>query len=201
MKCILTVWITCFLLTLPAAGQATGVDLQARVKEQKAKDLIITYDKFRDRGQVMTKPHSLISSNEGAMSIFLSGGGPPNVLMVSVMTVWPGKLIEKTPDQFAVRFDSSGRSFQFLKGDRTLYFLFDEQRLELTAMSHDSDIFHEMFGNVGVQETLGYMISRADLERISQAKLVELRIGDAKPRKFKPDFVERIQTILKITDL
>lgn len=99
---ILLACITCFVLTLAAAGQTptptpeysetedpkptvsviptpspTGMtldELRQKIKTEKIKDVLVAYDKFRDLSIVSSKPENIVGSWESVGSIMATGG-------------------------------------------------------------------------------------------------------------------------------
>jgi len=187
-------------------AQSTVTDLKTRAKNEKLKDLIITYDKFKDKAQVATKPQNLIGSWEGGMAIFATGMIGPNkaqtLLFLTIGYEFKGETLDKTPNHYAIIFESNSSDWNFLKGDRNLYVLYDEKRLELSPLAADSDIkWSRMSPSVSVSESLGFGITRSDLEEIMKAKKVEFKLGDTKPREWKSDWSKRINALLAITEI
>ncbi len=196
------------ILAATTFAQQSVSELQAKAKSSKLKDLIVSYDKFKDRSIVATKPQNLIGSWEGGMAIFATGMAGPNkaqtMLMLSIGYEFKGDKLTATPENYAIIFTSNSSDWNFLKGDKNFYILFDESRLELSPLGQDSDILWSRIGgpmSVSVKETLGFGISRADLERILAAKKIEFKLGDTKPREWKADWSKRIQAMLTLTKI
>ncbi len=194
--------------TTVAFGQSVTVaELQAKAKTEKIKDILINYDRFKDAAIVYTKPQNLIGSGEGGMAIFGRGmigpaAGPTQTLLyLSIGYAFKGDKLADTPNIFAVAFKSNSSDWVYLKGDKNLYILYDDQRLVLNSLGTDSDVNLGMFYDVTVSETLGFAISRNDLQKIIEAKKVEFKLGDTKPRQWKPDWSKRIQQLLTLTTL
>lgn len=198
--------IILILLAVGAVAQGvTTADLQSKAKQAKhGKKILVTYDKFKDQTVVAIKPFNLISGMESfavgmadslARSPHGSGRPPafPTALYVSVSHSYKGPALEKTPEQYFLMLTSNSGNWLFLKGDRNLYFLFDEQRLELKIADSDSDINRR-----DVSETLVYLISADDLKRLTDAKKVEMKIGQV-PRKLKPELFTIIREIMEVS--
>jgi len=193
------------ILAAAAFAQTSITDLQAKAKADKLKDLVIKYDKFKDSSVVSTKPYNLIGGGEGfaaAMAVALSRNSTiandetiMTSLMANVGIVFDGDKLAATADKFILNFETNSNNWVFLKGDRNVYFLFDEQRLELKPFGSDSDI-----GRRSVSEQLGYEITRADLEKLSSAKKLEMKLGPV-PRKVRSEFIDRIRQLLKLTKI
>lgn len=189
--------------TIPSANP-TITDLQTRVKTEKIKDVDVHYDKFKDKSVVATKPQNLVGSWEGGLAIVATGMAGPNkaqtFLFLQIGYEFKGQVLGSTPDHYAVIFRSSSSDWNFLKGDRNLYILFDEERLELHPLASDSDILLSPISKgVSVAESLGFAITRNDLERVLKAKKAEFKLGDTKPREWKADWSKRIQAVMSLT--
>jgi len=200
---------TIFLILILAAGafgQTSVTELQSAAKAGKHKDLIIKYDKFKDKSVIATKPQNLIGSWEGGMAIFATGMIGPNkamtMLMLEIGYEFKGQTLDATPSHYAIIFRSNSSDWNFLKGDTNFYILYDAERLELNPLAKDSDL---IFGRIDlrytVSETLGYGIARDDLEKILKAKKIEFKLGDTKPREWKSDWSKRIQAMLTLTKI
>ncbi len=204
MRNILVLAITCFFLTHAANAQSVG-DLQIRAKSLGLKDITISYDRFKDKTTITTKPHNLIGSTEGAMANVAHGmlgpgaGAGQMILMMTVGYQFAGASLDATGDRFAIVFRSDSHNWVYAKGDQNLYILYDNKRLELHPLSGDSDIVAGLFYDVTVTETLGFKISREKLAEIAAATKVEMKLGDSKPRTWKPDLSKRVNQILAIT--
>jgi hypothetical protein len=181
-------------------------DLQAKVKAEKIKDLIIKYDKFKDKTTITTKPQNLVGSNEGAMAIFASGmlgAGGQTMLMLEFGGGFKGDKLSSTIDEFIIGFGSTSKGkWQFLKGNKNLYLLFDEQRLEFEPIADDASVSLDFFGSsINTKESLYFLVKRQELERIISAKKIEIKLGDSKPREWKSETVKRISGLLAATRL
>lgn len=193
--------------TASITAQSVSVDaLKARAKTEKLKDLVISYDKFKDQSVVMTKPENLIGSWEGGMAIFATGMVGPNkamtMLMLQIGYQFRGDKLKETPDKYGVVFTSNSSNWNFLKGDTNLYILFDDKRLELHPLAADRDILWSRIApSVSVSEMLGYAITREELQSLMSAKKIEFKLGDTPPRKWKPEWSRRIRSLLTLTTL
>lgn len=194
-------------------GQGVSVsDLQAKAKASKLKDIVLTYDKFKDKSLITTKPQNLIGFGE-SFAVGMADGlanhpygsgrssGHPSSLLMAIGYEGKGDGLMQTPETLAVIFKSNAKGWVFLKGDNNLYILCDDQRMEFRPLGTDSDITFSGLGGVGVSETLGFAISRSDLQKILTAKKVEMKLGDTFPRKWKSDWSKRIQALLTLTDI
>lgn len=190
-----------------ASGQSLSIDeLQAKAKAAKIKDVIIQYDKFKDESMIASKPYNLIGGMEGALVAMTDSmardprygsgqtSGMPTSLNIAVGFTFNGKTLTSPPDKLFIFLMSNSSNWIFLKGDKTLYFLYDdEQRLKLPAVDQGSDIR----GYRGVSEQLAFEISYGDLEKLSKAKKVELKVGPI-PRRVKLELVQRFGSLLSL---
>ena len=196
------------LLAISLFGQVpiSFTELQAKVKAEKIKDIVIKYDKFKHRTTLTTKPQNLVGSTEGAMAIVASGMvgvGGQTLLMLEVGGGFKGDKLSSTINEFVIGFGSTSKGkWQFLKGDKNLYLLFDEQRLEFEPIADDASVSLDLFGSsINTKESLYYLVKRQELERIVAAKKIEMKLGDSKPREWKSETVKRINGLLSITRL
>lgn len=193
---------TILLLASSAFGQLTIEQLQAKAKEIKAKDFIVAYDKYKDQSHILTKPYNLVGSWEGAGQIMAgSAAQSSTILMVSAELLLKGTQLETTPQSVNLIFSSMSKNWVFLNGDRNVYVLYDDKRLELKPVEHREDVRNGTLTNdTPIQEQLAYEISLADLKAVAAAKDVSLKIGD-RPRKFKPELLERFANFVKLVTL
>lgn len=202
-----------FLLLLVAGATAqTGKSIDAiksEIKTLKAnKRVKVAYDKFTDRSAIATAPFNLISGKEAFGLTFVdalsrgpygSGAGVRGslALMLNVFAYFPQQEITKDIDEFTVLLTSGGSNWTFLKGDNTLYMIADEERLQFEAADKDNDV-----DGRHVTEQIAYVIGRNDLEKIANAKSLEIRIGMNTPaRKIKPELQDRMKAILQISKI
>ncbi len=187
-------------VTTNAFGQSVP-DLQAKAKQLKInKEVFVSYDKFKDLSFIRLKPYNLIGAMEGGLAIVAGGNNRSNAAFESALIANIGYQFKTenllaAPEKYLLVFTSSSNAWIFLKGDRKAYFLYDRKRLELTPIDSDSD---SDIGYTSVSEQLAFEISKSDLEGISQAKKVEIKLGPT-PRKLKSEFLERIQKSISLT--
>ncbi len=124
------------------------------------------------------------------------------MLLLQIGYEYQGTKLIATPPHYAIIFTSNSSNWNFVKGDRNLYILFDEHRLELEPLAADSDILFSPVGsNVTVSEKLGFGITRDDLEKILASKKAEFKLGDTRAREWKSDWSKRIRQLLDITTI
>ena len=110
-----------------------------------------------------------------------------------------GQKVPATPDEFFLLFDTTGPDWLYLKGDRNIYILYDEQRMQIEPVGHDGDVNRR---SSGVSEQLAYSIKRSQVESLTAAKKVEMRIGSqTRSREFKVEMIKRWQKLLDLTKL
>ena len=230
MKIILLTSTICFILTLAASAQTptptpgysdsqdampvaavkaetprTLDEMKAAAKRNKTDDdVFFVWDKFKDESQVLSKPENIVGSWEGAFAImgssprYGSGSGTPRLIIVHLEWRFGGKTLTETPDKFALVFSGMSPDWQFLKTGDTLYLLYDgDNRMQLNAAASDRDVVKYN----RVDEKIAYIITREQVATLAAAKKVELRIGNAKPREFKPKMLKRWQALLDATQL
>jgi hypothetical protein len=186
------------LLSSSMFGQLSVEQLQARIKEQKAKDIVVMYDKFKDQTTIYGKPYNLIGGMEGGAAIVFGGQKTAIVLTAQPVWIFKGRSLDKTPEAVNLVFASSSKDWLYLKGDRTVYVLYDDKRIELKAIDWDGDVNSGWTSrDTPISEYLAYQISLNDLEAISSAKSVEIKLGE-KPRKFKPELLQRLSSFVRI---
>jgi len=184
--------ILIFAFCMNALGQGrTAEDLQAKAKQIKAsKEIHVAYDKFKDQLVIMAVPHTMIDTGMGLFS------GGAHVLGVGATVTAPGKVLTSTPENIAVLFSSYGSRFQFAKGDATLYVIADGERYVFPVQGGDADVYHG-----SAMEQLVYKVSRADFIKITNAKVIEIRLGDSRPQTLKPKIVEVFRSFLQVIDV
>lgn len=188
-----------------AFSQLTVTELQTKAKASKAnKDVVIMYDKFKDLTSVATKPYNLIGGGESfaagmlvamSQSPYSSHRDSPPVmtsLNVSLFHTFKGDKLTASPDTFNLMFDSGSSGWIFLKGDRNLYILYDESRLELHPIATDNDVLSR-----SVSETLAFEITRDQLNALIKAKQVAIKLGPM-PRKVKQGFTQRLNQMVGV---
>lgn len=178
-------------------------EIKAAAKKNKtADDLIFAYDKFKDESVIMSKPENIVGSWEGALAIVGSSGpyssGTPRITMVGLEIRFATRTLRETPDRYALVFDGMSPDWQFYKTGTTLYVLLDgDRRIELAAAAGD----HDVKSSKRVDEKLAFVLNRDQLLTITSSKRVEIRIGDGKPREFKPKLIRRFRSLLYATRL
>lgn len=189
--------------TRPNEKPRTLDELKALAKKTKLNDdLIFGWDKFKDESIIAAKYENIVGSWEGAFAIVGSSrgydSGTPRILVVGIEWRFAGQTLRETPDQFALVFQGMSPDWQFFKTGSTLYVLFDGDRLmQLEAVARDHDIVKYN----RVDESVAYLITREQIAALVNAKKVEIRIGDAKPREIKPKLLKHWKAILDITQL
>lgn len=192
------------ILSIQGIGQ-TVAELQAKAKADKLKDVIIHYDKFKDQTTITTKPQNMVGSWEGGSAIFAAGmvgRGGQTFLLCTIGTGFQGNAMGGQPTEYLIGFQSGSKGIWQFQGDDNLYVLFDDQRLQLPALVNASDIQFDLFTtSINTVEKVYFRLSRADLKRIAEAHKMEFRIGNSKPRTWKPDWSKGLVQLLALTDL
>lgn len=182
--------ILILIFSFSAFGQ-TGVEEKALKEKAKTfkqkKQYLIGYDKFADRTTV------LFFEGLSSTSSYMWSG---TIISFSISFNFEGKTLNKSIDDFYLIFSAQGKDFKFLK-NRRLYVIADEERFDFGDGDLDADIRRQLFGNYKTEETLIYKISRADLEKLSKAKSVEIKVSD-RIFKLKPEMIEGLKNILNL---
>jgi hypothetical protein len=186
-----------FLTTLIILFSPTGMfsqsasEFKARIKAEKIKNIEVTYDKFKDKTWISTKPVSLIP---GLASLLSGIGEPgdgfeyPSTWNFAVYISFSGEKLETPQESFALRVTSYSRGWIFLRGDQALYFLLDDKdRFELESFDQNNEIRRG-----GVIETKFYEISRDQLRKILEANKVEVKLGNFS-RPFNAELIKRLR--------
>lgn len=172
-----------------AAAQSRSIDdLKAQAKQQKVdKEIMIGYDKFKDRGAISTKPFT-VSMSGGFFKAMSSIG-------VTATHMFPGPKLESAPETFTLIITSGTNGLGDQSRDRNAYFLIDGRRLELKPKDR-SDYSSGQF----YIEAWQYTITRDDLESMSKAKLVEMRLGNSTEQTLKQELLDRFSKFLRFVD-
>lgn len=119
-------------------------------------------------------------------------------LYLLVGTAFSGTLLNRTPDRYLLGFTSTATSWKFVGEDKTLYLIVDGTRLQLKPEGNDSKVGGNVYSGVRTYEQLAYVVSENDLSRSADASLVELRLGNTKPRTLKKELQGRIRILLDV---
>ena len=184
--------ILIFAFCMNALGQGRTVeDLQQKAKQIKAsKEIHVAYDKFKDQLVIMAVPHTMVDAGMGLFS------GGVHVLGMGATVTTPGKVLTSTPENIAVLFSSLGGRFQFAKGDATFYVIADGERYVFPVQGGDANVY-----NGSAVEQLVYKVPRADFVKITNAKVIEIRLGHSQPQTLKPKLVEVFRSFLQVIDV
>lgn len=185
-------------LSLGVLGQTT-VELKARAKAAKAnKEIVFHYDKDKDRSFVGTKPYNVMSGRESFVSTqrdklergpYGTGvSGDPAFMNVSAGFSYAGSTLKRSPTSYLLVFTSDGALSYLLKRDDGAYFLYDGERLALNPTA----------GYTSGDRQIAYVISRDELDKLSKAKSIEMRMA-LFTRKIKPELLQRFQKLLELT--
>ncbi len=210
MKTLLTTAL--MLAALSIAGLSQGLsndELKAKAKSLKAnKEIIVSYDKFRDSSVISSKQRNLASDAEGIASIMSSGtstsSGVPKLLMLSLVSTYDGQTLKKSPSEFVMRFETLGPGWEFINEVRTLYLLIDGQRLEVEPLDYKTEVGrYGLSGTTSTKELLLYRFSREQVQSMVDAKTFEIRIGgpQQRARKIKPEIQKSWRLLMQITSI
>src|SRR5438874_1391008 len=102
------------------------------------------------------------------------------------------KFKDKTVETFYIGFDYSGKEWEFLK-ERDVYALVDGERMKFGEAARDSDI------NLGsVKEVLSIAVGADAFEKIANAKVVEMKLGD-REFKLKAEHLQAFHDLLSLS--
>jgi len=184
--------------TLSALGQSATVEqLQLKAKAMKVnKEILIGYDKFGDKSIITTKPWVIDSGSVGVLAA-LAGGRMKisGILMVSLTHEFAGKELSATPETYLISFMSGGSDWQFLKGDRRAYIIYDDRRLVLDLAETKRNVSGDL-----VMESLSYPLTKSEAKGIASAKVVEFRLGETTAYVMKPEIRQRFRKMLDLLD-
>lgn len=128
-----------------------------------SQDVKTSYDKFKDRTQVVFTKGRAVDDDRKSYWLWVAAGFS-----------YPGTTLKEPADSFLVQFTSSSGSWRFLKS-HNLILLADGKSYDLGAGKHDGDIRSSRW--VTVSETISYAFNREQIEAIANAKKVELQLG------------------------
>jgi hypothetical protein len=148
------------LLAVIAFLSPLAVSAQTDPQEKRQSNIIREYDRFEDRTKYWTRPKTVRSGLDVMAHFSFKGKGAGNEV-----------------DGFYLIFTSMGSDWRYLKDSR-LYCLIDGDRVDLgSARASDSDI-KPGYSTVEVKEILMFPVKYPTLQRISNAKRVEVRLGN-----------------------
>jgi len=189
---LLTLLTSLIILFLPfeVASQSIS-EIKDRIKTEKIRNVEVTYDKFKDRAWISTKPVNLIP---GLASLLAGIGEPgsgneyPSTWNFSALLAFSGEKLEGHQESITLRVTSYSRGWIFVRGDQTLYLLLDnEDRFELEPLDEENEI-----RSGGVIESKLYELTRDQLRKILDAKKVEVKLGTFS-RPFNAELIRRLR--------
>lgn len=148
------------LLAVMALLSPLAVSAQTDPQQKRQSNIIREYDRFEDRTNYWTRPKTVRSGLNVMAHFSFKGKGAGNDV-----------------DGFNLIFTSIGSDWRYLKDSR-LYCLIDGDRVDLgAARVKDSDI-KPGYSTVEVKEILMFPVKYQTLQKISNAKSVEVRLGN-----------------------
>lgn len=178
--------LTAFTIAAQTQTATTLEDLRARAKKLNAhKEILIGYDKFKDRSGVMTKPYTV--SMSGGIFKSMTGVG------LSVSYGFDGTTFNSEPDTFVLTITTGTNGPGDPGRDRNAYFLIDGKRLQMAPRDRSDHVSGQFY-----IEAWDYAISRDDLESFARAKTVEMRWGNSTPQALKPELLSRFGKFLSV---
>ncbi len=153
------------------------------------------YDKFEDQTVVRCFGFNLISNLVGALQIVAGGTGTqPSMIFLGAGFHFPGDTLKESVEDYFILFDYSGEEWQFLRKSK-LIALIDGERVQFG----DGEAVHDTTRG-GVSERIGFKVTREQLQKLSEAKKVEIKIGNyATP--LKPEYMQMFGNVLKLGDV
>lgn len=159
----------CIILATSAFGQDATETLKNKVKTFKNnRQYSVKYDKFTDKTSVVFRGQILNST----MSYVASG----TMIQLNLGLAFESPTLKQDIDEYFLFFTATGKNWSFLKTD-TVYLLFDGERLQLENGERDSEIKRSILDGYKTSETLAFPIDRKTLDKLSQAKKLEIKIG------------------------
>ncbi len=200
MKIYILILLTILLVSLATFGQEAATKTVKEIEQQKkpfknSNRYFATYDKFEDLTIVRCVGFNLISNMTGALQIVAGGAGTrPSMIFLGAGFQFSGDTLKTTPTDYFILFDYSGEEWQFLKKSK-LIALIDDERVQFG----DGDALRDVERG-GVTERIGFKISKEQLKKLSEAKKVEIKIGNyATP--LKAEYLVMFGNILKLGDV
>lgn len=202
MKNLLSL-IFIFVLSAAAFGQAaplaekTVKQLQQQSKPFKNKNrYLVLYDKFEDRTTVRCVGFNLISNMAGALAIVAGGSGTqPPMIFLGAGFMFSGDTLKESVTDYFIIFDYSGEEWKFLKTSKLIALVDGGERIQFGEGEAVRDVERG-----GVTERIGFKVSKEQLQKLSQAKTVEIKIGNyATP--LKQEYLNMFGNILKLGDI
>lgn len=172
-------------------AQTGGMDekaLKTKIKTfERSKYYIAAYNKFDDKTLVI---NTFLLNGVG--SYMWSG----TIIGLSVSFEFPGKVLTKSVDDFQLTFSASGKDWKFQR-DQGAIFLADDERINLGTGDLESDVNRRTFGGYQTQETIVFKINRSDLQKLANAKTVEVKVSN---RAFtvKKDYLDGFKNMLDL---
>lgn len=171
------------LLAISATAQLiTSEDIARR---ENAYKLETSYDKFKNLSFIGTKDMYLVPGGRHAILF--------NSVSLTGSIVFDGQQLPESAKSFFLSFQTRARSWRHLeRSSRELVILADGARITGIAPDHKGHV-STVGGEVGTWEINTFDITRQDLAKIANAKLVELQLGS-----FETTLTEQHKNALKL---
>lgn len=189
MKILFLIFV---LFTSAAAQEVTIEQLQTKAN----KKIEITYDKFKDKTFVKTRPVDLVSGGEK----FAAGVVRGSDLIIATRFAltagfaFEGNTLKEKPTHYLIALVTASNKWMFLN-ESSLYILYDNERVELKALDRQSSI-----QNRGVAELMAYIITAEKLEKIANAKNVEVK-ASIYSKPLKKEFLESLRNLIALSKI
>lgn len=202
MKLLLIILIFTFSFATfgqDVASVKTVKEIQSQAKTfRNGKRYAISYDKFEDRTLVSFSGFNMIGFGE-SVAMAIANSSPngrtakASSLALGAGFVFQGDTLKQEPADYFIYFYYSGDDWKFLKSSK-LIALVDGERIQFGDGDADRDVKYS-----GVSELVGFKASKEELQKLSQAKSVEMKIGNF-VRVLKPEHLQMFGDILKLGD-
>ena len=176
----------------------TVKELEQQKKQYKNdKRYLVMFDKFEDQTIVRCIGFNLVSNMAGALSIMAAGrqGAQPTMIFLGAGFIFNGDTLKETAADYFIIFDYSGEEWQFLKKSK-LIALVDGERIQFG----DGEAVRDVQRGGSVTEKIGFKVSREQLQKLSTAKTIEIKIGNY-IKTLKSEYMDMFGNVLKLGDV
>jgi hypothetical protein len=202
MKKLLSI-VFLFAFSIAAFGQTaptkTVKELQLQAKPFKnSKRYFVVYDKFEDRTLVRCLGFNLIGFGASFAEAMAQGtgavrGSASSSIYLGAAFTFPSDTLRQSVTDYFLLFDYSGSEWQFLKTSK-LIALVDGERIQFGSGEAVRDV-----KSGSVTEKIGFVVTRQQLQKLSAAKTIEIKIGSFE-KPLKAEYMEMFSNVLKLGD-
>jgi hypothetical protein len=194
--------ILIFVFCAIAQETKTTKEIQEQAKKLKNGGRYhVKYDRFEDRTVAVFTGFNLITGGEqfaAALAGSMGGYGRASsipMLMLGAGFYYHGETLHETPNDYAIFFNYSADSWKFLKNSKLIAMIDDNERIQFGEGEVDRDIKFQ-----GVQELVIFKASKEDMQKLADAKKLEIKIGNLE-RKLKTEHIQMFADVLKLGDV